>query len=127
MQTAGVSQIGWCAVCLGPELVTPGLTKHNQERPGTLIPGPPFSLPALGETLDPCLPFDSVIRLDYPRHAPGVRVQLPSGNPNDVPAPPVAEPGVYTPKPPHVAEAGKEETKKETIPWPTPSRSKPSS
>lgn len=43
MQTAGVSQIGWCAVCLGPELVSPGLTKHNQERPGTLIPGPPFS------------------------------------------------------------------------------------
>ncbi len=81
MQTAGVSQIGWCAVCLGPELVTPGLTKHNQERPGTLIPGPPFSLPALGEAPDPCLPFDSAIRLDYPRHAPGVRVQFPSGNP----------------------------------------------
>ena len=44
---------------------------------------------------------------------------------DDVPSPPVAGKGVHA-QPPHVAEAGKEETKKETIPWPTPSRSKPS-
>jgi hypothetical protein len=47
-------------------------------------------------------------------------------NEENVPSPPVAGKGVHA-QPPHSAEAGKEETKKETIPWPTPSRSKPSS